>query len=587
MMSAEIAVEAVASSSLRDSLRADARDEAWPLRPWIMAAICALAGLAFYVLTDAVQDERGGRWAVVGASFVAVAAVSFVLTVEKRRWLWSLGFAVAWGLIVGLVSWTTFNYNGRGELIEFPFLAAIFAVLLACPLFQTARDAGALRFTSGSVHNHAWTDAVIGAASLAFVGVAFLLAWLIASLFDLIGIDLLKELLKEGAFGWSLAGFAFGAAIGLLRERDALVGTMQRLVMIILGVLAPVLAVALLLFLVSLPVTGLTGLWDGWASAAALTLAAAGGSYLLLNAAIGLGDEDRPTNRALHWAALVLALVVLPLAGLAMAALTLRVGQYGWTPERMWAVLCAGVALAYGLAGWWAVARGRMEFAPLIRSLQTRLALGVCGVALLLALPILDFGAISTRDQLARLQSGAVKAEDFDWAAMAFDFGPEGRAALARIERTAPADQRASARLALAAENRWEARNEEEGGLDAAEAEYLAKPIAEKVRSVPANRPLPSQLLAALESDRNCRSSPCLAVWLDDERVALVQRGNQFTSLMARQDDGSWIDRHTMASAAPGATVTIDMIENGDVSFRTVERRQIVIDGQVVGGDLE
>lgn len=569
------------------TMRADARDEAWPLRPWIMAAICALAGLTFYALVDAVQDERGGRWAVVGASFVAVAAVSFVLTVEKRRWLWSLGFAVAWGLIVGSVSWTTFNYNGQGELIEFPFLAAIFAVLLACPLFQTARDAGALRFTSGTVHNHAWTDAVIGAASLAFVGIAFLLAWLIASLFDLIGIDLLEELLKEGAFGWSLAGFAFGAAVGLLRERDALVGTMQRLVMIILGVLAPVLAVALLLFLVSLPLTGLTGLWDGWASAAALTLAAAGGSYVLLNAAIGLGDEDRPTNRALHWAALVLALVVLPLAGLAMAALTLRVGQYGWTPERIWAVLCAGVALAYGAAGWWAVARGRMEFAPLIRSLQTRLALGVCAVALLLALPILDFGAISTRDQLARLQSGAVKAEDFDWAAMAFDFGREGRAALAVLARVGPAEQRAAAQLALAAENRYEAGNETDGGLDAVEAAYLAKPIAEKVRSVPAGRALPRALLTALENDRNCRSSPCLAVWLDDDRIALVQRGNRFTSLMVRQDDGSWLDRQSMASAAPGATVTIDMIENGDVNFRTVERRQIVIDGQVVGGDVE
>jgi Domain of unknown function (DUF4153) len=587
MMSAEIAVEASTSSFIRDSLRADARDEAWPLRPWIMAAICALACLAFYVLTDAVQDERGGRWAVVGASFVAVAAVSFVLTVEKRRWLWSLGFALAWGLIVGLVSWTTFNYNGRGEVMEFPLLAAIFAVLLACPLFQTARDAGGLHFTSGTVHNHAWTDAVIGAASLVFVGIAFLLAWLIASLFDLIGIDLLEELLKEGAFGWSLAGFAFGAAVGLLRERDALVGTMQRLVMIILGVLAPVLAVALLLFLVSLPVTGLTGLWDGWASAAALMLAAAGGSYLLLNAAIGLGDEDRPTNRALHWAALVLALVVLPLAGLAMAALTLRIGQYGWTPERMWAVLCAGVALAYGAAGWWAVARGRMEFAPLIRSLQTRLALGVCAVALLLALPILDFGAISTRDQLGRLQNGAVKAEEFDWAAMAFDFGPEGRAALAVLGREGPAEQRAAAQLALSAENRWEITERGLDGADAEAAAYLAKPIAEKVRSIPAGRVLPRELLAAVESDRNCRSSPCLAVWLDDERVALVQRGNQFTSVMVRQEDGSWLDRHNMASAAPGATVTIDMIENGDVSFRTVERRQIVIDGQVVGGDIE
>jgi hypothetical protein len=62
-----------------------------------------------------------------------------------------------------------------------------------------------------------------------------------------------KELLQESWFGWMLAGFAFGAAVGLLRERDALVGTLQRLVMVVLGVLAPVLAIALTLFLLSCP----------------------------------------------------------------------------------------------------------------------------------------------------------------------------------------------------------------------------------------------------------------------------------------------------------------------------------------------
>lgn len=559
------------------SERADSRDEPWPLRPWIMAVVCAVAGLAFFLLINDVDATRATSWRVVGASFVAVATLSFVLTVEWRRAAWSLGFATIWGLIVGMVGWTTHNYNGHGEVLEFPFLASIFAVLLACPLFQTARDEGRCHFTSGSVHNHAWTDAVIGAASFAFVGVAFLLAWLIAGLFDLIGIDVLKLWLQEGEFGFALAGFAFGASVGILRERDALVGTMQRLVMVVLGVLAPVLAAALLLFLLSLPLTGLAGLWNGWASAAALTLAAAGGAYLLLNAAIGLGDGDKPTNRVLHWAALVLALVVLPLAGLAMAAVLLRVGQYGWTPERLWAVVCAGVAIIYGVAGWWAVGRRRMDFAPLIRTLQTRLALGVCALALILALPIVDFGAISARDQLARLRNGTTQLADFDWQAMAFDFGPVGRAALQRMARSGPLEQRVKARAALAADNRYDVPQ-------VPAAQRNAAPLAERLRVLPDGRTLPAEAMTALEGIYSCQSGACVAMWVDDDRIAVMgqESAGQWvnTRFIMRDTQGVWSDANVRAAAreAPGF---------GDLKTARIEvgeRRQriIIVNGREV-----
>ena len=63
--------------------------------------------------------------------FVAIAAVSFVLTVERRRWEWSVYFAVGWGLVIGLVGWFTAQYNLAGEIVEFPFLSAILAVLIA------------------------------------------------------------------------------------------------------------------------------------------------------------------------------------------------------------------------------------------------------------------------------------------------------------------------------------------------------------------------------------------------------------------------------------------------------------------------
>src|SRR3546814_15943575 len=90
------------------------------------------------------------------------------------------------------------------------------------------------------LHSLAWTDAVIGAAGLAFVGVTFLLVTLIGEMFHLIGIELIRDLLRGEWFGWMLAGAAFGGSVGLLRERDRVVSTLQRLVMIVLAVVVRV-----------------------------------------------------------------------------------------------------------------------------------------------------------------------------------------------------------------------------------------------------------------------------------------------------------------------------------------------------------
>jgi len=410
--------------------RHDAETADWPLRPWILAGVCAVAGLIFQKLTGRLfYVQATEAWREALATAVAVAALSFSITVEQKRLWWAAVFALAWGAVVGFVGYFTASYNLISTMFEWPFFSGLFAVMLAAPLFQTVRDAGAWRFDYATLHRHAWSDAVIGFAGLVFVGVAFLLAWLLAGLFDLIGIDFLKQLMRKDWFGWVLAGFSFGSAVGLLRERDALVANLQRLVMVVLSVLAPVLAAGLGLFLLSLPFTGLGKLWASSLPTTPLMLSAAAFAVLLTNAVIGDGvrDQDRRPGRILWQSALLLSLCVLPLAMIGAVSLAQRIGQYGWTPERMWGLLCVAVALVYGAAGWWSVARGRMGFDALLRPLQVKMALGLCGVALFLALPILDFGAISTRSQMDRLARGLVTAEKFDWRAMAFSFGPAGR----------------------------------------------------------------------------------------------------------------------------------------------------------------
>src|SRR3546814_1319924 len=133
------------------------------------------------------------------------------------------------------------------------------------------------------------------------------------------------------------------------------------------------LAVALVRFLPSLAGTGLQKLWDSGFSTAAVMMAVTAFAVLLANAVIGNGGDDRATNPALRWAAPVLAVAVLPLAAIAFYSMHLRVIQYGWTPERIWGVIAALIALAYGIAGLWAVVKGRRDFDDWLRPLQQKL----------------------------------------------------------------------------------------------------------------------------------------------------------------------------------------------------------------------
>ncbi|MDQ3077428.1 MAG: DUF4153 domain-containing protein [Pseudomonadota bacterium] len=564
------------------SERFDTSDAHWPARPWIMAGICAAAGLTFDALADTNSSHSVSALRQAGASFVAVAALSFVMTVEQRRWLWSLAFALGWGTVIALVGWFTASYNQQGEIAEWPFLSGLFAVLLAAPLFQTVRDEGAWRFPYARLHSHAWTDAVIGAASLAFVGVTFLLSWLIAGMFDLIGIDLVKDLLQESWFAWMLAGFAFGAAVGLLRERDGLVATLQRLVMVVLAVLAPVLAAALLLFLASLPFTGLGGLWDSALPATGLMLLAGAGAVLLANAVIGNGEDDRASGRVLRLSALLLVLTVLPLAIIAAVSIGARIGQYGWTPERIWGVVAVAVAVLYGLAGWWAVAKRRTNFDDLLRPLQTRLALGLCGLALFLALPIVDFGAISANSQMARFASGRVPANGFDWKAMAFDFGPAGRARLAEIARSGPSEQRRLAATALSSRNRYDVEQE------VAAADSGAS-LDRRLRVLPGGAALPQGLREEVAATRHCRLGDCAVVLVDESRAVVagkLHEGDRLHATVLRlQPSGSW-SAVPPPQVAPPATSAPDL-RTAPVEVRTVERRQLHIDGTPVGEPFE
>jgi hypothetical protein len=573
---------------------------AWPLRPFLLAALGALFGLGFHLLIRGPPDsyeytQSAGRWG--GAAFLMSGGVVFAFALERLRWTWSAAFAAAAGAVVGLVTWTNGGNSWDGDE-SWQFFSALLAVAIAVPLFQTIRDSGRRRLPYAQVHAYCWTNLVLGAAALAFVGAVFLLSWLVAALFQLIGLHFLEKLLMKDWFGWTLAGFSLGGAIGLLRDRDRVLGVLQKVVTAILSVLALPLAAGLVAFVAALAFTGLAPLWGQTKATTPIVLSAAFAAFILANATIGTGFADERRARVLRWAAVALGAVTLPLALVAAVSTGKRVGQYGFTPDRLWAIVCIAVALAASLAYVAALVLRRCRWEEAARRINVALAIGVCGVALFLALPIVSFGAISTRSQVHRLEAGQVTPDRFDFVALRFYFGPAGRRALDRLARTHPDPRvRALAARAVNAKGPWEARE------DLQEVAQAQAP--RNIRLAAGSGPVTADLSDALFASGGGRASgpcvgvqQCILVWRAGTSLATVVtyycQGGELRDLhdcnldvtVLERKDGGWkgIANQTLAG---DQRQFLEAALAGKVEVREAHARRLFIGGREATGLFE
>lgn len=564
----------------------------WPQRAVYLLLLGAALGLLFDTLLDDGPDYAwtGNVLRISGAFFVLTSGIVFALTLERLRWLWSLAFALAAGLVVAAVFYWNGSPDGWRAGEEWQLIAALLAIFIAAPLFQSSRDAGRWSTDYATVHGYAWGNLILWGAAWAFVLIVWLLSQLMAELFHLIGIEVLREALRESWFTLMLLGAALGAAFGMLRDRDNIVGLLQRVAMTILSVLTPILAIGLLLFVLALPFTGLGPLWEQTTSTTPILLACVIGAVVLANAVIGNGPEEESKQPLLRYSAMALGAVVLPLAVVAAISTWLRIDQYGFTPARLWGLVFVGVCLAVALAYFVSLLRGRAAWARHVRQANIALALGICAVALLLATPLIDFGAVSARDQVARLQQGEVAPEEFDWAALRFDFGPAGMRALKELElRGGSPTIRGFAAKALQSKERSIVAEE-------VVVNQRAQALQGSIRVLPDAVPVPDPLRRALARGSICAAGNCTLFWKpgDKEAVALgfgCPNCLASATRLSLDPKGEWQPQAIEAQPIPGA---VDgrfkaigdsqrrAVADGRVELREVVRRQVFIDGEPV-----
>lgn len=602
-----------------------AQDEApeeaasWALRPLMLAVLGLVTGLVAHFLlgNEYLWRFEPSPQTLAELAFVTVTAGLIGFTIERRLWWASVAFSLACGVVAGAVVWWNGPIAGWTGGDGWRILCLALAIAIAAPLFQAARDEGEPRFPYSAVHDHAWTNIVLWGACWVFVGISFALTILLSQLFHLIKIDFLKDLLDKYWFCRALTGLAFGGALGLLREHQIVVRLLQRVVATVLAVLAPVLAAGLILFVLALPFTGLNALWDATSATTPILLSCVVGALVLANAVIGDQPAHERTFPVLMFGAMGLALVVFPLSVIAAIAVGLRIGQYGFTPERLWALTFVILATAYSLAYLVSLLRGRLNWAEKVRPANLNLAFVVCGVALLLATPLVSFNAISTRDQVARLESGKLTPEKFDWRALAFDFGKPGKDALKKLAGSSNAAIREQAVLASKTENRWDVSNGEQA--------RRRVNLADTLRILPQGTALPDDLRAQIASDFPCgRGHHCTLTFLSGGTEAVLLQDACYrasapepaptpvtgpsgkvtvvSTVDVNSDDwcgnsnadrfvltgGKWIE--DKKSYEPDNTARGKMgpaYSAGQIEIRKVERRQVFVGGQPVGDTFE
>ena len=327
----------------------------WPERPWILAILLGAAGLLVWALSD-----RGSEipWRMAATAFVFFGAIAAAFSIERDKWKEPLVFALIAGLVMAGLAWRAVTAGDHYADPQYGFAAGVIASGLALPLFQAGFHRMRFATPYKRVHDHVWSDAISAGGSLAFVGAAWLVLAILASLFDLLKIHFLFDLMNDSWFGWTYSSAAFGAALGILRDQLGILGTLQAVVMTVLSVLAVPLAAGLALFLVAMVVSGPEVLWQATHRATPILLSCAAGAWVLANAILRNADGEMSASRVLRWACFALALAILPLTVFAAVSLGTRVAQHGLSPERLWGLVAIAVACAYGLAWLVALVRG-------------------------------------------------------------------------------------------------------------------------------------------------------------------------------------------------------------------------------------
>ncbi|HGY1167642.1 TPA: DUF4153 domain-containing protein [Citrobacter braakii] len=382
-----------------------------PTTRWGMMLVGLLQGVLCYLLMTYLIPHNSD-WLFYGMPVTVALTSALLLTVvsfrQRALWCW---MALIFVVVLAMSVWLKWNVGGsnrwRQEDVFFVYgWRLLLMAMLALPWIQYQLHAR----TDQSRYSQFYTCFWLNTLTLLIVFVTNGLFWLVlllwSEMFKLVDITFFKTLFFETDwFGYVAFSLITALAVVLARTQSRLVAAVQKLLTFIATGLLPLVALLALMFMLTVPFTGLEAISQR-VSAAGLMSTLTLILLLLMTIVREPQKEALPYPGALRYlikSSLVVAPIYMLIAGW---ALWVRIHQYGWTPERLHGVLVVVVLLTWSL-GYLAsiLCRGRN---PL--EIQGKVILGVSllalGLLILLTSPVLDAWRISVNSHMARYYSG-------------------------------------------------------------------------------------------------------------------------------------------------------------------------------------
>lgn len=396
----------------------------------VLGVAGALGGLCAWLLADVYGPEEltprlhlfltffAGTF--FGALLVAIGPLRFWRAVMS-----ALGLSA---VVAGLVLWASYRYAAPAMVLRATetMLAAGLLATLPLPFVIAAGMEGRSWRDYPTLFSQAWSIVTRYASAWLFVAVVWAVVFLSDQLFQLVGITLLRDLMRIDWVPWVLAGTALGVGLAVVDELHDYISPF--LLLRLMRIILPVVTLVVLVFLVALPLRGLGNLF-GQLSVAGTLLVMAAAAATLVTTALDRCEEEAVSARFMLWSVQLLALMMPALAFLGGWAVWLRVQEHGLTPARIAGLVAAGVLLAYGLSfGVSVLLRG--DWAARIRRDNRALALMVIVLAALWLTPALNADRIAAQNRVERFKAGTTPAGAMDLYYLKTGLGLAGRRAL-------------------------------------------------------------------------------------------------------------------------------------------------------------
>lgn len=277
-----------------------------------------------------------------------------------------------------------------------------------------------------------WRNFLTLGLSLLFTLCTWGVLMLWAGLFKAIKIELFYDLFTSEWFYYPVLALANGFGVIIFRHQTSVIDTITRIQQALMKFLLVMLALISIIFLMTLPFTGLQPLWETGGSTLILGMQAV--MLFFINAVYQDDPKTNPYNIWVH-RFIYLGVALLPIySAISFYGLSLRVDQYGWSLSRCWGFLLWSVFAAFSLGYLWGIVRQKDNWLEQLSWVNVRMGLLVLGLMLVVNSPILDFREISTQSQLKRLDSGVVTLENFDYNYLHYYLARPGYEALQTLK---------------------------------------------------------------------------------------------------------------------------------------------------------